>query len=235
MNRTSMLIFSYNRPMQLDLLLKTLRNSIGYLKNIDIYVLYGATSDEFLRGYSICKDENTCATFICQSDFYQNIKSLVASFNSDFVLFCTDDTIFIREFLMEDIEKAFDKHKTLLNFSLRLGENTTFCYPLNKKQLVPEHNNNNNKIFYWNWKDAEYDFGYPLEVSSTALRIVDVKKFIETWHFSNPNWMEWYMDMFKNNFSNKPLSAAFSISVAFSAPMNKVNRNNNNRFSGKEK
>ena len=232
MTKTSMLVFSCNRPMQLDLLLKTFKNSIGYLGNIDVYVLYMATSQEFNESYLICKKENSYANFIQQGVFYNDIKNFINFTKSEFVLFCTDDTIFIRTFLIEEIENVFE-NDSLLNFSLRLGKNTVYCYPLDKIQNVPEHDENKN-IFYWGWQNAEYDFGYPLEVSSTVLRVSDMKKFIEAWTFPNPNWMEWYMDMSKNNLINRSLSACFALSVAFSAPMNTVNQNNNNRSSLKK-
>jgi hypothetical protein len=226
-----MLVFSQNRPMQLDLLLKTFNNCVGDFNNIDVNVLYHSTSFEFEQGYNICRKENLNINFIRQDTFYQDVKTFIDAAQGEYILFCTDDTIFTRMFLVEEIENVLDNNKKVLNFSLRLGKNTDYCYPLSRKQRVP-FKESEKRILYWNWRKEECDFNYPLEVSSTILRINDVKKIVDAWNFPNPNWMEWYMDICKNNLTNKEISACFSLSVAFSAPMNKVNDKNSNKASG---
>lgn len=227
-----MVAFSFDRPMQCDLMLKSFRGCVGDITSIDIYVLYKSSNEEFQKAYQTCIKENKFAIFIEQNFFYENVKELIENSEHEYVLFCTDDTIFTNDFMISEIEDILDENNNLLNFSLRLGANTVYCYPLSAKQQVPEHNNVD-RVFYWDWRIAEYDFGYPLELSSSILRMKDVKKFVNAWTFTDPNIMEWYMNASKNNFVNRYESACFYFSVAFSAPMNKVKEENKNRSSQK--
>jgi hypothetical protein len=228
MNNTFAIIFSRNRPAQLDLTLKTLKNSVGDLFKIDLYVLYKADNDNFKKGYKICKEENNFANFIEEHSFYDDVKNLLSISFNKYVLFCTDDTIFTHNFTVEEIEKVMNEDNDLLNFSLRLGTNTIYCYPLSAQQQIPDYEDVG-RIFKWNWLIADYDFGYPLELSSSVLRVEDIKQFINTRIFTNPNLMEWYLDISKGRFSDRCQSACFKTSVAFSAPMNTVDNKNVNR------
>ena len=232
MNRTSLIVFSKNRPMQCDLMLKSIKCMAGDYSKIDIYVLYDASNLEYKEAYEICEKENTGANFISQELFYLDLKSLTENLLSDFYFFCTDDTIFIREFLIRDIEEVFDNNIDLLNFSLRLGKNTYYCYPLLSQQKIPDFKEDGN-ILYWDWRGAHHDFGYPLEVSSSIMRSYDIDRFIESWTFSNPNKMEWFMDTSKHSLASRYTSACYPLSVAFSAPMNKVEISNTNRASNR--
>lgn len=232
MNKTSAIIFSRNRPAQLDLTLKTFKNSVGDLFNVDLYILYKGDNDKFKKGYQICEKENKFASFIEEQDFYKDVKNLLSNLSDKYVLFCTDDTIFTHNFTIEEIEKIMDDDDNLLNFSLRLGINTTYCYPLSAQQAVPDYEDDG-RIFKWNWANADYDFGYPLELSSSILRVEDMNKFVKTRFFTNPNLMEWYLDISKGRFSDRCQSACFKISVAFSAPMNTVEDKNTNKVANK--
>ena len=227
MLRTTTIIFSYNRPMQCDLAIKSFSNHIDHFLDTEVYVLYRTSSEEFEQAYQICKHENLLVNFVQEINFYSDLKNIISETNSDFYLFITDDTIFTQNFSIKEIEKLFDNNKDLLNFSFRLGENTIYCYPLLAQQRVPEHDPGN--IFFWDWRIAEYDFGYPLEVSSSMFKSEDISRFIDTHGFTDPNKMEWFMDMAKYNLVYSHLSACYKNSVAFSAPMNKVNPKNTNR------
>jgi hypothetical protein len=230
MSRTSLIAFSKDRPMQCDLLLKSFKDMAGDYSLVDQYVLYDASSIEYEKSYDICKSENASVNFIKQDFFYKDLKRLLENVDSSFYLFCTDDTIFIRNFLIDDIETMFDNNDDLLNFSLRLGKNTIYCYSLLSQQKAPKFKKENG-VLMWDWRGAEYDFGYPLEVSSSVLRAKDVKKFIQSAAFLDPNQMEWFMDMAKSTLVDRYTSASYRLSVAFSAPMNKVKKTNTNRAS----
>lgn len=233
MNKTSAIIFSRNRPAQLDLTLKTFKNSVGDLFNVDLYILYKGDNDKFKKGYQICRKENKFATFIEENFFYEDIKNLLLNSSDEYILFCTDDTIFTHNFAIEEIEKIMGEDDDLLNFSLRLGTNTTYCYPLSAQQQVPDYEDEG-RIFKWDWTNADYDFGYPLELSSSVLRVEDMNRFIKTRTFTNPNLMEWYLDISKGRFVDRHQSACFKTSVAFSAPMNTVESKNRNKVANGE-
>jgi glycosyltransferase involved in cell wall biosynthesis len=88
---------------------------------------------------------------------------------------------------------------------------------------LPEFQIINNNILKYNWTNGEYDFGYPLEVSSSVYRTSEILPFINQFPFYNPNSLEAFMAdnsiMFKDR---KPYLLCYPSSVTFCAPLNKV-------------
>ena len=84
-----------------------------------------------------------------------------------YVLFLVDDNIFVRDFHLSNVIDVLKKHNDLIAFSLRLGENTTYCYSQNHLQALPSFTYINQGIAKYDWTKAEYDFGYPLDISSS--------------------------------------------------------------------
>jgi hypothetical protein len=169
--------------------------------------------------------------FVREIDFKQDLLKLIH--DKMYILFVTDDTIFTRKFNMLGIVYALDTNPDTVGFSLRLGINTTNCYTQNKTQIMPA----SKKLIYDNmllygWPDADYDYGYPIELSSSVYRVGDIAPILHNLPYENPNSLEWMMycalDVFKKY---KPLLLCYEESVAFSLPLNKVQTTNNNRNS----
>ncbi|MFN3307300.1 MAG: glycosyltransferase family 2 protein, partial [Candidatus Kapaibacteriota bacterium] len=145
---------------------------------------------------------------------------------------CVDDTIFTNRFSLDDIIVALEKHTDAIGFSLRLGVNTVYSYPINKYQKPPDFEQIENNILKFNWVNGEGDFGYPLELSSSVYRTKDIFNLIENLSFSNPNTLEAQLEQSKSIFSQrKPNLLCFKTSVAFSIPANLVQTAWKNRFS----
>lgn len=226
MIRTTVLAFTYNRPMQCDLMLKTLKHCVKEYDDLDIKILYRYDEGSYLAHNKFIEDHPNIDV-IKEENFASDVKRIINGSKSDFIFFITDDTIFTHQFSIKEIENLFDTDNDLFNFSLRLGENTQYCYPLNTPQFVPLHEDVD--IFFWNWKYGSYDFGYCAEVSSSVFRKSDIEKMINAISFNNPNELEWFMHQSRNSLILRERSACYKTSVAFSAPMNKVNNQNKNR------
>lgn len=227
------MVFSYNRPMQCDLLLKTFWKHCLDWDSIDKYVIYKASDQRFSDAYLSCiEEESGEINFIKEKDFYDDTYEIFRN-EYEYVLFMTDDTIFFHPFSVEGITKLMDSNSNILNFSLRLGYNTKYCYSLNADQGLPTDmkkiERNKTEFLLWDWTKAKFDWGYPLEVSSSVLRSGNLRNFSQLTRYNNPNVMEWLLDSFKKLVYSKNLSASFSTSVAFSSPMNKVSSGNQNR------
>jgi hypothetical protein len=154
----------------------------------------------------------------------QLIQNLFPSFDDDsYILFLVDDNIFIRDFQLSDSVTALDGHPELLGCSLRLGENTVFCYPHNRSQKLPTFIDLDKMLVMYDWTRSEHDFGYPLEVSSSIYRLKDVLPFLMRLRFNNPNKLEDQMSSYLSLFRSKyPFLCCYQHSVTFCNPVNKV-------------
>lgn len=157
-----------------------------------------------------------------ENDFSADVLFIVEQY--EWVMFIVDDTIFIQPFSLNAIVEALDSNSDAIGFSFRLGRNTTYCYMLDKSQRVPQMQAySGSGIVGYSWIDAECDFGYPLELSSSLYRTADLLPLFRRKEFTNPNTMENCMVAIVNLFREKrPILLCLESSAAFSAPLNLV-------------
>lgn len=147
-----------------------------------------------------------------------------------YILFLVDDTIFTHPFRIEKVLESLAEHPQALGFSLRLGRNTTYCYSKDAPQTIPPNKLNDQGIFLYDWPSAEFDFKYPLEVSSSIYRLRDILPILFSNKFSNPNILENRMASSSSHYAKRlPEMLCFQQSVAFSCPINKVQKYYPNR------
>ncbi len=152
------------------------------------------------------------------------------------ILFLVDDNIFVCDFRLDDIEKSLAGQPDAVGFSLRLGANTTYCYPMSENQALPEFQridgdqSTGGTILRYRWPGAQHDFGYPLEVSSSAYRKSDILSVLVSSRFRNPNQLEWYLSGSAERFvTSHPWLLCYETSVTFCNPVNKVQTKFQNR------
>jgi glycosyltransferase involved in cell wall biosynthesis len=229
------LIFSKDRALQLD---AALRSLLLHCKDADstlLLVLFTASTPVHAAQYSQLAEEYQLypfLQFVRERDFRSDVLALLAPY--DYVLFVVDDNMFVRDFRLSGVIESLQKNRDALGFSLRLGENTTYCYPVDQEQRLPEFQAARQGILTWNWTTAELDFGYPLEVSSSVYRTDDIMPFLSMLSFNNPNTLEERMSSHNSAFRNeKPFLLCFEQSATFCAPLNIVQTAWPNRASAK--
>ena len=149
---------------------------------------------------------------------------------SETILFLVDDNIFVRPFELEEISAALTSQVNAVGFSLRLGTNTTHCYPLDKPQALPEFVPVRDRVVGFRWAGAEGDFGYPLEVSSSVYRLQELLPLLVMLPYANPNQLEEQLARRAKKFRRRaPLLACFRQSVTFCNPVNRVQTMLDNR------
>lgn len=229
-NNTVAIVFSYKRPLQLSLLLNTLKLHCLDYNLLDVKVIYKTDIDREEKLYFNVFEENKSINmeFIKQYDFREDVSE--AMIHYDFVMFLTDDSIFVEDFSIAEVVKTLKKEKNVLGFSLRLGLNTTYCYPLDHEQAIPAEIVPLRKdIILWDWNKAVLDFAYPIEVSSSLYRCSQIGLFL-SFKWNTPGELEYLSDRMKQSFyNNHPLMACYKKSVAFADPINKLNVANQNR------
>lgn len=140
-----------------------------------------------------------------------------------YVLFLVDDNIFVRRFSLREVCAALVASPKAIGFSLRLGLNTTYCYPVNRTQSLPAFTGLMGNVLRFNWTTADGDFGYPLEVSSSIYRLKDLLPVLLRLPFKNPNLLEGQMAGQSYRFrETKPELLCYTQSVTFCNPVNKV-------------
>jgi len=212
------IIFSCDRPMQLNLCLRSLYENLDEYS--DIHVLYTYSNDDFKKAYETEEKKHKFVEFRRENDFKSDLLQLIH--DKMYVLFVVDDCIFTNDFSVNEIEKLLEERDDIIGFSLRLGLNTKYCYPENKSQEIPEYEIYKDKMVF-NWSNAEYDFGYPLELSSSIYRVKDIFAILYDCKYKNPNELEWLMYLNKDIYKNeRPKLSCYKQSVAFCNPINKV-------------
>lgn len=211
--------FSRDRPMQLDLLLRSM--STGGVTAFDpVTVIYRATNWASAAGYETCASEHPSA------DFIKEHGSLAATArdvlcDADLACFLTDDDVFYRQPM---IPSALAH----LCHSFRLGLNTTWCYPLARKQAVPEMVRG-----AWDWRNADGDFSYPGSLDGHVFRASHLRRALLTCpEDARPNEIEehlgrWIRARVADTF---PLMSCEAESSLVGIPANRVNDTHPNRF-----
>lgn len=211
------IVFSRDRPMQLDLLLTSLeQNAPGIF---DVTVISHTRQEVFQEGYAICAQEHSEVRFMVEDGLTYQVRSL--ALGPELVTFFTDDDVLYRP-----LASIPDLYEDWICFSLRLGDNTTYCYPLDCEQPRPAASFDHPVI--WAWEQYEGDFGYPMSLDGHVFRGQDLLPILHTRHFSNPNWLEEILTRDAKTIG-RPLMACFHESRLVGLPLNRVNETTPNR------
>lgn len=139
------------------------------------------------------------------------------------VLLLVDDNIFVRRFYLSDITNALLKTPKAIGFSLRLGRNTQYCYPMRQPQALPDFELVSPDVLKYNWTDSELEFSYPLEISSSLYLAAVIVPILMATSFRSPNELETKVATRRFNFQNQyPELLCFDQSVTFCNPINMV-------------
>jgi hypothetical protein len=242
-----LVLFSKDRPLQLHATLASFRLHCAEARSTSIAVLYCASSPEFARGYQQLQQEFGDLhglAWVEEFAFKQDLLSLLRDSppapsrygrllspllsreggpRHRYLFFLVDDTLFLRPFSLSRIAAALDEHPAALAFSLRLGRNTTTCYSKSCGQRLPDFRPAGDRQLVFRWVGEEGDFGYPLEVSSSVYRTADVIGLLSLLPYANPNRLEQRLAAVRMLFALRRKDLlCFDRSVAFCAPLNKV-------------
>jgi len=226
------LFFSKDRPMQLDLALRSyFLNRLDNTSN-DTFVLYLASNADYECGYKILSEKYSFINFIRQTNnFKQDMLNIIGK--HPVCGFFVDDCIFTSPFNIGYIEWAILNNPFAIGYSLRLGENIEWCYPANAKQEYPSRIFSCHGDVMYLWPEGSLDFGYPLELSSSIYPTEVIIEIMNAFDFTTPNALE---DRMSNCASMMARRRPFLLiprghSKCFCAPMNKVQSSHKNRSS----
>ena len=222
------IVFSRDRACQLDLLLRSLEQHAPMLGRPT--VLWTTSHVGYQIGYRILQRDHPSVRFIREQSFADDLRTLLVESPDSLACFLVDDDVVFRTVGLDAQELLGDPQ--ILAFSLRLGWNTTFCYPLRCSQRHPQPLRTAGECCVWDWRDASCDFGYPASLDGDILRTADALAMLGDSRSSNPNRLEdvlsqavrtpWMME-------RRPLLASYRSSALVGIPANVVTRTHENR------
>lgn len=214
-------VFSLDRPMQLEALLTSIRRYVGDAYR-PVTVLYRSTNARFSAGYELVREAHAEADWVEERNFRSDLLALVET--DGLLVFHTDDDLFfadVEPFALLDDEACF---------SLRLGLNISYSYSLD----LPEHlecPTVSSSRVSWAWREQQTgSFSYPLALNGHVFRGAEIGPLIEAVEFSDPNELE--AELHTRRDDAPPRMASFPTSRVLSVPANVVTRSFRNRHGG---
>lgn len=210
-----LIVFSYNRALQLEALLRSIE-TFWECPKYRISVVYNTSCEDFQKGYEILKEQYPYVNFLKESpskgrwplkdyfslfnvkkllkyknlrkhrtDFRDIINSILSSSSSDYAMFLTDDSVFVRKVNIPDADLEFIQRDQLQNqISLRLGKDIT--EKPEGIQAMPDGK------FIWNFsrhRDAR-SWGYNFSVDAHVYSINVALKLLKNVIYNNPSTLE---------------------------------------------
>jgi len=216
------IIFSKNRPMQLDLLVRSLQSKIGP----DRITVLISTTPKYKEGYLKFEQSNKNIEVIMENNFMKQVIEIVKSSDKDFISFLVDDIIFYKK----PDRPYFNYSDSIVCFSPRIGLDHNYCHPA-KSRYTPLRElgscKTEDKIQYnWKWMGMPFDIGYPFSLDGNIFESSIIKRSVLSCRpFSNPNTLEdslVYFNPVIGQLKNKEMSC-FEKSFLVNVPANRVN------------
>lgn len=205
--QADLVIFSYDRPMQLYSFLESIKINVKNLASIS--VIYRVSNAEYEIGYEILKKTfNDVKYFKQENESTKDFKQLLLKTafeqtvyedsNQDYFMFGVDDIIVTDEVDVSQCIDLLEKEKAY-GFFLRLGKNIVHCYTINKSCEVPaglvqvsKEKDVSDNVFTWTFNKADGDWSQPASTDMTIYRKSDFKDWFYAFNFTNPNNFEGY-------------------------------------------
>lgn len=223
-------IFSYNRPLQLYALLESMEACVDGVGQM--HVIYRADTDAFSSAYDDVVADFDYVLFAKQgpnskADFKPLTMQATFDSPSDYVIFAVDDIIIKDTIdLSESIELL--EREDVYGVYLRLGLHLNYCYPTNSPQEVPPTQCVGDDVYAWAFNQAQGDWGYPNTVDMTLYRKKDIRDDFECLNFSNPNTLEGRWAGMARKIMHRT-GLCYALSKMVNLPLNRVQKTYSNR------
>lgn len=221
--KSDLVIFSYNRPLQLYALLESVEENISGLGTVSI--IYRASDDVFVQAYEQVKNRFSSCIWYAQgtnpaADFKPLTERAIFQSPQAYILFAVDDIIVKDHIDIAAMIEALEKYRAY-GFYLRMGKNLSECYPFACKQELPNFESISSDICMWQFNQGEYDWAYPHTVDMTLYRKKDIELDLRYLIYTTPNMLEarWAQRAYKIRHKK---GLCYTQSKAVNLPLNRV-------------
>ena len=229
-NQADMVVFSFDRPLQLYALLESLEKYVSHVN--ETHVIYRVSDATYDQAYNIVFKSFPKVLIHKQGD--QSAKdfkplTLKAAFDSpsSYVIFAVDDII-VKDYVdMSECIKHLEKQNAY-RFFLRLGTNLRECYTMYRAQPLPPFKKLENDVYTWQFAQGRDDWGYPHTVDMTVYKKKSIEEHLRVMSYPNPNRLEGVWHGQAHSKMNA-WGLCFKQSKIVNLPLNKVQTVFNNR------
>jgi hypothetical protein len=222
-------IFSKDRPAQLELLLRSIKRFWRDWREQRFSVLYAASDAAFERGYAITRSLHPEIAFMDEARSGRSFAEQTLGLLSDdppYTGFLVDDNVLKEPFGLDTPEMArLASDRQIVALSLRMAPHMSYCYPADLSTGPPDFEDGT----VWSWPGLEGDWGYPMSLDGHIFRTPEILPHLRDVSFSNPNTLE-------GALAQRPLSPPKLICLpaapVMNIPANRVQTTNQNRHAG---
>jgi hypothetical protein len=222
-NGADVIIFSFDRPLQLYALLESLDLYATDINSTTI--IYRTSNDRYQKGFATVAEQFPSVQFLQQqsiNDFKILTIQTLENTTSDYIVFAVDDNIVKDETTLSECITWLEKADAY-GFYLKLGTHLDYCYTEDKPQPLPPITTVDNTILSWEFELGERDWHYPNTVDMTLYRKKDILSLLKSLEYTNPNllegnWAAWWVQ----HKAPSPLGLFYENSKILNIPLNKV-------------
>ncbi|MDO9314994.1 MAG: hypothetical protein Q7T97_10660 [Burkholderiaceae bacterium] len=186
------LVFSKDRPLQMDLLLRTLSVNVSQTPNV--HIIYRASDNNYRTEYSRVFAENSALNIVPheEREFREDLLRICRASDCGSVMFLVDDIAFIRPVDLNEIATLSRQGHIV---SIRLGLNITRAQTENgaarrKPPLTPV-DGMASRFLTWAWHKAEPGhWAMPTALDGNVLPLPELIPVLESTSFKAPNSLE---------------------------------------------
>lgn len=191
-NTTDLVIFSYDRPLQLHTLLCSTEKYVTHLHTIS--VIYRTSNADFKNAYRTLEKLFPYVQFIKQGsnpkkDFKPLLLETIDSTIAPYVVFATDDDIFTDSIDMTYCANALQLSNAY-GFYLRLGMNITHSYFSNQTLKLPTLTPLDAHTVSFSFQDGKSYWAYPNNVNMTLYKKTSISDALSQLSYQSPNILE---------------------------------------------
>jgi len=181
-------VFSYNRPLQLYAFLESASTNIQNLHRL--YVIYHAENEHYEEGYDKVKKEFSHAIYIKQplKTHYEDFAPLVLKTAFDhqlstarYIAFALDDNVIRDTIDMKEAVRLM-KQTGAYGYYFRLGSHVNKC----PEKVIPIQDN----VFAWQFSVGEGEWACPNSVNMALFNKEEIYPYFLCMKFSNPNILQ---------------------------------------------
>ena len=183
----NVVIFSKDRPCQLDSLLRSLTEHL--LVDHRLTVLFNYDSEEYKAGYDIVIHRFPNVFFVRETNFYEDTVRLSLVEGYDCFLWLVDDCIMKNDFEYDSILRRFLIDDNIGVYNLRLTPTVSRMtdWPDDVERPFPQFGLDNT----WEWRKAvDTDWSYPMTMDGHMYKTKTMVSYLKSMTFGPPPSMD---------------------------------------------
>lgn len=201
-NNILSIVFSKDRAMQLDAFLTSYLDQV--LNHGPMIIFYKCTDQRHAESYKnlilLYKTENMI--FIEETDFREQLISIIADNNYGKVILYCDDMIFTHKIDYIDLQSINTCEETL---ALTRGGDLDYSVVLDRELPIPPltMHTKNLRSFRWDYFEYFSDWTYPLGTTGYLYGTTELLSMMKVVQFKAPNSLETSMQVFRPYFMGR--------------------------------